>query len=33
MIPRRVVSRRSKVLAWVSGLLDLGNCVYFIYLK
>ena len=33
MIPRPVVSRRSKVLAWVCGLLVLGNCVYFIYLK
>jgi hypothetical protein len=33
MIPRPVVSRRSKVFAWVSGLLALGNCVYFIYLK
>jgi hypothetical protein len=33
MIPRPVVSRRSKVLAWVCGLLALGNCVYPIYLK
>jgi pimeloyl-ACP methyl ester carboxylesterase len=29
MIPRPVVSRRSKVFAWVSGLLALGNWVYF----
>jgi hypothetical protein len=33
MIPRPLVSRRSKVRAWVSGLLTLGNRVYFIYLK
>jgi hypothetical protein len=26
------VSRRSKVSAWMSGLLALANCVYFIYL-